>query len=377
MSQKFKQIIGWILISLFSIVAVLVQIIELEDDVMNIYKGVAGLVCFVVAFCIVNKKTRKNALLVGFIASFFMLISFLYNQNIRPNNFAWIWSYLGVAMLLYEYSAEHRISLVIYYGFCLYFLYQAIYGGIESKEALGQNSANYVSVLLIYCLCVYYVSLRQLPVKEFSYVPLLILLFLSAWAGNRSGVLCLAVVIPLTIIINRKISARTKHRFRFILVLILSTVAIIYLSSYITGYIESFTKKTENVGMASLRSLIWREYIDGAFDNIGNLLFGVPTKSGKYKFLFAFNGNPHNTFLMLHSKFGIVGFFAILVLIIKSLRTSIKLKDYDVLIIIVLTITRGFFDWTAFPGLFDVIYYYLIFYIIENNQIKRNSYDIV
>lgn len=379
MTLKKKRNISGVLVALFSIVAVVVQIIEMEDDTMNLVKGIGGLICFIVAIFMVGEKVRMKAIIIGFMATLLMFFSFLYNENIRPNNFAWIWSYLGVAMLLYEFGASRKKSLVIYYGFCLYFLYLSIFGGIESSGALGQNSANYVSVLLLFCLCVFYVSSRELPYKGFSYIPPLVLLFLSAWAGNRSGIVCLGIVLPIMVIINRKLSAKNKHKFRFVFLLIISSVAVLVLSNYIADYTTSLTAKRESVGMASQRSMIWAEYIQGAFENFGNLLFGVPTKLAKYTYLSHFAGNPHNTFLMLHAKYGIIGFIVVISFIVKSVKKSIKLKDYYVFVIIVAIVVRSFFDWCAFPGLYDVFYYYMIFYALGNNgkNHKKNEYNLV
>lgn len=379
MTLKVKRNISWIFIALFSIVAVLVQIVKMEDEMMNLIKGIFGLFCFAIATFVVGKNVKGEAILIGLMATFLMFFSYVYNENIRPNNFAWIWSYLGVAMLLYEYGGSRKLSLYIFYGFSLYFLYLSVFGGIDSRDALGQNSANYVSVLLIFCICIYYVALRQFPIKDFSYIPLLVLLFLSAWAGNRSGIVCMGIVIPIVVLLNRKISAKSHHQFRFVFLLVISTIGILVLSNYIADYTTSLTSKRESVGMASQRSLIWSEYINGAFENFGNFIFGVPTKNPKYLYLSHFVGNPHNTFLMLHAKYGIIGFLLVIVYIIKAIRKSIRMKDYLVLVITIAIVTRSFFDWCAFPGLYDVFYYYIIFYVLDNNGVNliRNESNVV
>jgi len=367
MTLNTKKNISWILVALFVVVAVVVQIVQMDDDLMNLIKGVFGLFCFVVAMFVVSKGVKVRAIVVGLVASILMFFSFLYNGNIRPNNLAWIWSYLGVAMLLFEYGANRKLSLFTYYVFCLYFLYLSIFGGIDYRNALGQNSANYVSVLLIFCVCVYYVALKQFTIKEFSYIPLLVLMFLSAWAANRSGIMCMGVAIPMVVVINRKLSAKSHHQLRFVLTLIVFTVGIVLLSNYLVDYVSSLTAKRESVGMASQRSYIWREYVNGSFDNIGNLVFGVPTKLPQYTFLSHYAGNPHNSFLMLHAKFGILGFLTVLVFVIKTISISLKRKDYLILVITILIVVRSFFDWCAFPGLYDVFYYYMIFYVLYNS----------
>ena len=60
--------------------------------------------------------------------------------------------------------------------------------------------------------------------------------------------------------------------------------------------------------------------------NVGNFLLGVKTSDGIYRWLSFYNGNTHNSFLMLHAKFGLLAFVLLMILISVVIRKAIKEK---------------------------------------------------
>lgn len=358
-----KIFIAHLFIAIFSVVAVIVQISDaIDDTTMNMYKALCGLCCFVLAFIIGNCKLRGRILLYGGIMSALMAISIIYNGNARYVNLLWIWAYLGVTQLVFEYGASRLLSQIIVYLGCLYFIYNSLFGDMVSAEILGHGSANNVSILCIYLLSIYFLSLKRVE-NSLPYIPTLLILFISVWTANRSGIISAFIFFIFTFFINLKRSKTRKEKIvNYLVIGIIVTVAMYLSIRYIALIDEALMYKLDRQGMESARSILWKEYLNGCFDSLGNFLFGVPSNTPVYPNLRYYEGNPHNSFLMLHSKFGLWGFLFIILSLGRCFIKVIRKKDYIILGLLIIISVRAFFDWSAFPGLLDVLFWYFVLY---------------
>ena len=138
-------------------------------------------------------------------------------------------------------------------------------------------------------------------------------------------------------------------------------------------YLLGLTEKLDRYGNASIRTEIWKEYLHGVLSNVGNFLLGVKTSDGIYRWLSFYNGNTHNSFLMLHAKFGLLAFVLLMILISVVIRKAIKEKNYIMIIVLISASARMFFDWIAFPGLYDILFWYMLLYVFDrcNSDCQR------
>ena len=376
MSIKFERKLHIGLFTLFSVIAVSVLMLDITDDEMNMYKALAGLVCFT-SFMLIgrNNKLKKKAILYASIATLLMVMSMLYNENARPVNILWIWAYLGVALILYEYGIPKWLAFVLFYAFSAFLCFLAFRGEVQSNEVIEHGSANNVSILCIYCLFVYYLSVRDVSYKMLPYLPIIVIAFLSLWTGNRSGIISSGVFFVAVLIINNKFSAKGHKRLQNTFLLIAVAIIVVYFFLY---YYSQFDVALENKvdrggGMSSARTFIWAEYLGGMFDSLGNFIFGVPGNSTLYPYLSYYAGNPHNSFLMAHAKFGLAGFLIVLYVVMRTAWMSKQRKDYVIGALLAIVVVRSFFDWTAFPGLYDVMFWYFIFYIGQKLSTRKTA----
>ena len=72
---------------------------------------------------------------------------------------------------------------------------------------------------------------------------------------------------------------------------------------------------------------------------------------------------------MLHAKFGLLALGLLIVLIFLVVHKAIKEKNYIMIIILLAASARMFFDWIAFPGLYDVLFWYMYLYILRRQNI--------
>lgn len=369
MMTQIKNKIAWWLISLFSITAVLVQLIDLTDDQMNMYKALAGLICFAYGFIQCENSLINQCVKYGILMSIFMCLEMFFIGNAKFINILWIWAYIGPALLLFEFGIPRKYTFVFFYLICVYFTFPAITGRISVQEILTHGSINYISILSIFCLCLYYLSHRCENPVTLSYIPVLLVMFLSIWTGSRASIICCGLVFILLLRINYKFSNTSSSKsWFFILAAVIIIGALWFGQHYIGMFDESLQYKMDKQGMESARSILWGEYISGMFSDVVEFFFGVDGLSVKYPHLQYYNGNPHNSFLVLHAKYGIVGFVIIISLIYKSIVKSIKHKDSIMQLIIAIAVVRCFFDWNAFPGLYDVLFWYIILYGSRNPQ---------
>lgn len=299
----------------------------------------------------------------------FMLISLVYNGNADLMELLWIWTYAGIAGLLYQFEISEKIHLSCLFAFFALILIHIASGG-NHENFLSMGSANNISVYLFFFLFAGYLS-GSAEKKPLKYIPLFLILAASLWAGNRGGALTAVVLIAFVLFYNFAWIEKGKI-FALIRVALLVLLAVWALNGVLSEFMTAFVDKTERYGSESARTEIWAEYLRATVENAGNFLFGVNTNHYAYRLLTAMEGNPHNSFLMLHSKFGMAGLFCLLALFCKGISKVIKKKEPVVLIVIIVASTRMMFDWCAFPGIYDVLFWYLALYVLEKEPKGQN-----
>ena len=291
-----------------------------------------------------------------------MWFSMLYNENTRPVNLLWIWSYLGAALLLFEFGTSKLFSEIVFYIGCAYFVLRSFNTDLSYANVLGHGSANNLSIICIFLAALLLISLRGKQ-KSIPYIPTLLILFLSLWTGNRSGLLAATAFFVYSFLINRKWSKTETEKWKtYAVLLLVSLFVVVFVIRYVGFFDEALTYKLERQGMESARSILWKEYLGGMFDSIGNFFLGVPGNTPAYPNLMRYEGNPHNSFFVLHAKYGLLGFIFVVVMLAKAYKRMKRNRDYFLLGVALLVFLRAFFDWSAFPGLYDVLFWYFFFY---------------
>ena len=269
--------------------------------------------------------------------------------------------------MLYEYGLS-RISatLLVYIG-CLFFVYYAVSGRAAVDEIFHGGSENNISTYCILLMIVYYLTeLRAGNSRYISIIPILLILFISMWTATRSALLTLGLFLVFALIFN---FTHNKITFRFVFAyLVIAGLVTYFVIHYIDQYTVALADKIEKYGNESARTDIWAEYINGLFDNAGNFMLGLSGSSVLYPNLCAYHGNAHNAFLMLHSRYGIVGFIIIIGFLLKAVIKLVKNKQIILISLLSVAVLRSMFDWTAFPGPLDIIFYFFILYASDDSE---------
>lgn len=336
----------------------------------NIYIAGSGLLCLF--YCLIKGRSniKSRALLGGVIISILMILSTMYNGNSKLEYLIWIWSYMGVGLIFYDYGLNNFVAAIICYGINSLLLFKAIVWGTSSGFSgvdMFMEGNNSISVLSIYAVVVYYISLaRKGKVTSLPYIPILLVEVLSMIYANRGGMLAGSVLLLFILYFNLKTS-KSKVKNYFVLFVIL----LLLIFAYIKGFeilAAGIIYKMEAFGGESSRSDVWIGYLTATFDNIFNLILGVPCYDGSYKAIAEVEGNIHNSFFILHSKFGIIAFLIVVSLQLKTIKRLSSSKQFIVLFCYFTLYVRSLLDWVAFPGIYDIFIWFSYFYIVDKKK---------
>ena len=122
-------------------------------------------------------------------------------------------------------------------------------------------------------------------------------------------------------------------------------------------------------GLESKRTAIWSDYVSKSFSSFGNWFFGSHISGTQL--LNLYSENLHNSFLMLHAKYGMVVFLMVIILIIKSIVAYVKDRNFYFLSAMFICLFRMSFDYTNFNGLLDTIFLVLLLYPSYSKQVIK------
>lgn len=361
-----KYIIADILIALFAIAQVFVHLYDVEGDAMNGVRVFPGLVCLLFYFLNGNRFITKVGVSMGLLLSFAMLLSMAYNQNTRPTNILWIWSFIGVAMVLYEFGMRVFWARILFYASSLFFVYLAFRTTASVQDIMYGTSENGISAMCILVLFIYFISIFKSGGRNIPYLPMLVIIVISIWTATRSSIIAM-VVLFLFALFNNNIKSEKKNiksRSGQILALIIVASGIVFFfMNYYDLISAGFERKIERGGFVNEdRTNIWKEYISSVFDSLGNFFLGTSSSDAQYGLFHHFHGNAHNVFIILHSKFGLLGFCFIVFYLLKAMRKARINKMFFLYSLMLVAVIRGMFDWVAFPGPYDPIFYFFILF---------------
>lgn len=301
------------------------------------------------------RTNKKEITLLGCISMYVILLSLTGRGSYQV-----VLIYLPIAFyLLKKRHMNKTIWTVIPLMLSLFTLYAWI-NSPNNFILFPGMSRNYVSVFLIFSLSIYYLRLE----KEGKECPLF--LVVSVWLGaisalGRGGILSSSVLLILFFIrwIIRKKGGKSfavLARWVFIaLALIMFSVWVYNNLEYIevTYFGRFFGVETSANSSSAYRLYMYKTYISACFDSIPMLIFGTNAS----RFTEAVS-NLHNSYLQIHSSFGLIGVIFVVVGVVKLFRYLIREKRIDLLFIMCGVLIRAGTDW-CFPGFpMDIILLY-------------------
>lgn len=334
-------------------------------------------------------------ILTFFVESFSMIYIFK-EKNTRFGNLLVLSIFISLLYVIFplllfdvSYFKEiFRIFIAVPYGYYLakygfkkkyaYLLFCIIIGVIVFRYLLTGDmgsvfthaSRNAISSYALLCSCfVYTVHVHD---KSLPILPALISFLVSALAVGRGGIISSLILLIGVILINTHNKKLFSIKgFLFLVSFIISSF-VFFLQYFDLFFKEALDKMDSQSFAENDRIVILNQYLQIIKNNNMKLLFGVP--SSDIPLVEYLSGNFHNSYLSLHSHFGIIGFFILFYMLHKSCHKIIMSKSWILLLILITILVRIYTDLLAFNGLYDSLFFYIIFLSISSYKNKNENF---
>lgn len=313
-------------------------------------------------YCIA--KTEKNSAINVIVCFIIMaaLLNALFSKNNNALDLPQLLSNIGFAWALLYSIFRHKIYFVLILTLTLFFA-QRILLGISPAEVFSV-SRNFISVITLLGLSLYYISCDRNKIAPQLIIPVSALI-VALWGIGRSGIATMAMILLGTILL-------TNRRLGLVLIAVsLSVGGVLYSKTETAETLEIFYigfERFERLGTGGQRSEINTEYAEHISTNVHSLLFGAPLK--RIDTIVEVDGNPHNSYIRLHTIVGLFGVILIFVTIATSTTILIIEKKYLLAIVLIACVFRSAFDSTAFYGPLDPVIFFCLFYPLQNKFLK-------
>lgn len=286
------------------------------------------------------------------------VLGYLYNSNMDAVELLWPVGYMFLGIFFLNYGIPLKVSKLVYYGVAGVFFAEIIING-SVNNLTASFSRNIISVYLLMFFSLMIISCYQHN-EKISFLPPLLFFVVCFAAVGRGGALLGAIALILFMLFDFS-KGRAKKRNVIglpVLLTVLGVVALIMMQ-VAPDLIETVLDNFESRGVRSQRYNIWEDYIEKAFGSLTNLLFGASISGTIY--LDRYSENLHNSFLMLHAKYGILMLSAVIIMLIQSFRKFLRHRNYSCIVVFLLMFFRMNLDYTNFNDCLDVIMIVILF----------------
>lgn len=302
---------------------------------------------------IVKSMKYESLFFILFFYLFFLLLSLFAGNYFALSNVLNIFYGLSSIILAYSIAKinnKAKFSLYVYIFYAVFCILCIIYTGFDIEglnEVLNAGSRNIVSaillVLAIFVSASYYAENKKQPLFVFVVTFILcILLF------GRTGITLsfLLLMIPFFYKLKNNIILFTSIFSLLSLVVIFNFDSIVSFLTLNTSF---------QYGLESPRTALRAEYFSGILNSYNELFWGRNIDHC-CQLAVSYDGNPHNSFILGHSRFGLLHTFIFLcvpfLLILK--------KQWFFLFLLLIIYIRYFFDKLGFFSPLDFVLFYLL-----------------
>ena len=358
-----------ILLSAFSLIYLLGYLSVISLKLANTAFVFIG--SFSILYSWIHKKNTcklKFALIFVFLYTVFWILSFIYNSNSDLVEILWPLAFMGVGNLFINFRISDKLTGSLFIIFILIISFVIIVRG-GADYIGGTSSRNNVSVSIVLFLAMHFIACYNNQKSITILFPILALIGCFLAIG-RSGII-LSLIIVFFFICFEYSNGEAKIRSikllmgTIILLLVLFCLLLVFSPSLFADVLYNFEKR----GIQSTRLIIWRDYIKQAILNFGNFFFGAKIEGTSV--LNQYHYNLHNSFLMLHAKYGILGFSMVVVLLIKTIGKLLHERNMYLLSPLLFVLFRMNFDYTNFNGILDIVMIYFLVYSLKQVKVEK------
>ncbi len=352
-------------------IANLLLMLSINGFIYRVVLVVTGLIGI---FSLLLHSKRLPAIIPAYI--FIYMVSLAFNcltvRNVGYNSLVVNLLLFGVFLIMLIRPWSMIDGVLVFYTTTALILFVAFFKG---TKLILTSSTNYLSVLMLLASCFYYISLeREIgKIRLLDLLPAVITFAISIWGEGRGGIIsCAFLLVFLLIMYMRTVSGKNGKRALLLWIVFLIAAILVYLRNY--NVIDVFLRlgKFRVAGLDnSDRLYIWNSYFSKTKESALYFLVGAPLN--EIPIIAHFAGNIHNSFLQLHSYGGVFICIITAILMLKSLITYIRNKQYIILILMLSFTIRGTTDKYIFGQYGMPIMLFFIFYSAVIDKQKNNS----
>lgn len=354
-----------IYMALFIIILLLQQFLILPIRIAQLAMLVLGLACLQF-----YKKNSPNELVLIYCAFYTVggIFSWVFNRNADLQEYLWIISSAGIAILMLNQKIMfHLIRIIYYFSMGLMCFLILINHGVDNLPMV--SSRNAISSLGIFLFSIYTISAYQCNHK-IHFASIITYVITSLLGIGRSGLLLAMALLVVSLLWN--INKNTFHlRSPFQVCVIILVLIVACLVLYEKVIYPAFYNIAWRGIISQVRANTWISYIKKVYIDMGNIFWGAHI-SGDF-WLDKYSRNLHNSFLNLHSKYGLGITLTIIILTFNALRYFVTKRKLILLIPFLSVIFRAQTDYTNFNGSADCVWYYFMFlpFFEYHNKLKH------
>lgn len=308
---------------------------------------------------------RLTGLMLSYILSigivFLTLIFFLVMDNYPfeisffSGLILFLWN-ITLAILLVNIGVGRFLIGIIFSFFSIYVFFLGAINGFDpdfGNNIFLEASRNYVSaVCIVYYIC--YISLCFYDKEKINIFNALMLVIVCVLLFGRSGIALSIMLFAYTLFYNYGI----KLLFLFLIFMIGLLTPIIYFAMNYTNFSD---------GLETPRNSMRYEYLNNM--SSWDILFGRNFYQC-CKTIVAYGPNPHNSFIALHSLFGIFG----IVISLVPILFSIYARKYQLTFLILIVYIRYFYDVLGLFYVLDFVIFVIFIMCFKGLKNKKGVY---
>lgn len=303
----------------------------------------------------INIKELVSILIFFLAALFFGMISPVGFNELFVSWLMAVYSVFFSILFLNKNSVNYMLVFILAFNF--YIFYLAIKSNFDpafGNEVFFNKSRNYVSATLSIFTIMYLILVRYFD-QKINLLVLIILAINSFFLFGRSGIVVgfLLLLFGIYYKLGKKV---------FIFLSILSSIFLGVIFSYLS------TQTNFGEGLDSPRTALKNEYLNYIFNDPYSLFFGA-NLNNCCTLIASYGFNPHNSFLMGHSIYGV----GVIIFIIFSSCLVILSKRLDFLILYVVLILRYSLDSIGIFTYYDTVFFLLLYASYLNVLSRRGE----
>ena len=249
-------------------------------------------------------------------------------------------SRLDLSDIFQEKQFLHCVELVFIFSCSVVLAY--LFSGSHVNDILPSGSRNAVGAILLVIGSLRYLVCGRSRSIIFMLTGMLIFI-LGGRTNQFTGVLIILFVLCYP---------HLKRPIFSIFLVFCLVITAIFLSMGLGG-VEIFDLIFKNdagnsIGLRTSRSLVWAEWYENL--DITKLILGYNLAELTYTRQ-NLNGNPHNSFILIHAHAGVIAIFFYVWVAWRVLNVSLR-----AFFILMLIIFKGFFDAILFPSGLDLLF---------------------